>query len=93
MSSSVHVDNKGKDILVIFEGPGQGLDDTTLIAETKYPINFTKSRKNFAKAKLKWKQQFLFYTKKIYQFKTKNSEMKYYALCLGNVLDFAINKT
>ena len=30
MSSSVHIDNKGKDILIIGEGPTQGLDYTTL---------------------------------------------------------------
>ena len=41
MSSSVHVDNKEKDILILGEGPTQGLDDTTLTAEAKYPINFT----------------------------------------------------
>ena len=41
MSSSVHIDNKRKDILIIGEGPTQGLDDTTLTAEAKYPINFT----------------------------------------------------
>ena len=38
---SVHVDNKGKDILVPVEGPTQGLDATKLTAEAKYPINFT----------------------------------------------------
>ena len=43
MSSSVHVDNKGKDILILGEVTTQGLDDTTLTAETKYPINFTQS--------------------------------------------------
>ena len=41
MSSSVHVDNKRKDILILGEGPAQGLDDTTLTAEAKYPINCT----------------------------------------------------
>ena len=30
MSSSVHIDNKGKNILIYDEGPTQGLDDTTL---------------------------------------------------------------
>ena len=40
MSSSVHVDNKGKVILILGEGPTQGLDDTTT-AEAKYPISFT----------------------------------------------------
>ena len=47
MRSSVHVDNKGTDILILGEGPTQGLDDTTLTAETKYPINFTQSGKRF----------------------------------------------
>ena len=35
MSSSVHFVNKGKVILILVERPAQGLDDTTLIAETK----------------------------------------------------------
>ena len=39
MSSSVHVDNKKKDI------PTQGLDGTTLTVVTKYSINFTKNNK------------------------------------------------
>ena len=47
MSSSVHVDNKGKGILVLSEGPTKALDDTTLPAEAKYPINFTQSGKIF----------------------------------------------
>ena len=34
MSSSVHIDNKGKDIVILGKGPTQGLDDTTLTAET-----------------------------------------------------------
>ena len=46
MSSSVHVDNKGKDILSLDEGPTQGLNHI-LTAEAKYPINFTQSRKIF----------------------------------------------
>ena len=30
MSSSVHVDSKKKDILILGEGTTQGLDDTTM---------------------------------------------------------------
>ena len=41
MNSSAHVDNKGKNILSLGEGPTQGLNDTTLTEEAKYPINFT----------------------------------------------------
>ena len=47
MSWSVHVDNKGKDILILGEGPTQRSDDTTLAAEAKYPINFRQSGKRF----------------------------------------------
>ena len=38
MSSSVDIDNKGKDILILGEGPTQELNDTTLTAEVKYHI-------------------------------------------------------
>ena len=37
INSSVHIDNKGKDILILGEGP-LGLDDNTLTAEAKYLI-------------------------------------------------------
>ena len=36
MSSSVHIDNKNKDILILGEVPKQRLDDTTLTAEATY---------------------------------------------------------
>ena len=38
MSSSLHLDNKRKNILILDEGETQGLDDATLTAEAKYPI-------------------------------------------------------
>ena len=47
MSSPVHVDNKLKDILIYVEGPTQGLDNTTLTAEAKYSINFSRSQRKF----------------------------------------------
>ena len=47
MNSSVHIDNTNIDILILGEGPTQGLDDTTLSVEAKYPINFTQPRKRF----------------------------------------------
>ena len=43
----MHVDNKGKDILILGEGPTQGLEDITLTAEIKYLINFTQSGEVF----------------------------------------------
>ena len=36
-----HVDNTNKHILILVERQIQELDDTTLTAEAKYPINFT----------------------------------------------------
>ena len=47
MNSSVYIDNENKDILIFGEGSTQGLDDTTLTSEARYPINFTKPRKGF----------------------------------------------
>ena len=45
VGSSVRINNKGKYILILGEGSTQGLNDTTLTAETKYPINFAQSGK------------------------------------------------
>ena len=47
MSSSVHVDNKGEDILFLGKGPTQPLDDSALTTESKHPINSTQSEKRF----------------------------------------------
>ena len=47
MSSSVHIDNKYKNILILGEETTQGLDDTTLTAKDTYPINFALPNKRF----------------------------------------------
>ena len=94
LSSSVHVDNKEKDILTLSEGPTQGLYDTTLTAEAKYPTNFTQSGKRFVLSlHYNGSNSFLFVNAtQVYQFKAKDSEIKDYALCLGNISkDFTIN--
>ena len=41
MSSSVHIDNENKDISILGEQPTEGLNDTTLKVEAKYPVIFT----------------------------------------------------
>ena len=46
-SSSLHIDNKKKYILVLGEGQTQGLDDTVVMAEAKYSINFTRLKAAF----------------------------------------------
>ena len=94
MNSSVHFDNKNKDILIHGEGPTQGLDDTTVIAEAKYPINFTQPNKRLVLSlHYNGSNSLLFVNAtKIYQFEAEDSEIKYYALCLGNISkDFTTN--
>ena len=46
MSSPIHVDNKGKDILVLRKGQTQALE-STLTAEKIYSINFTATKNKF----------------------------------------------
>ena len=79
MSSSVHIDNKGKkDILILVTGPTQGLDETTLKAEAHYSINLSRqNRKLCLTFHYNGSNSFLsFNATKIYQFKAKDSEIK-----------------
>ena len=46
MSFSAHIDDKKKDILVLWKGPTQGLEHT-LTAEKMYTINFAVTKKKF----------------------------------------------
>ena len=46
MNSFVHVDNKGRDILILRKGLTQGLSQHSLSAEKLYSINFTKVNRN-----------------------------------------------
>ena len=72
MSSSVHVDNKGKNVSILGDGPTQWLNHT-LTAEAKYPINFIQSGKRFALSLHDNRgNSFLFVNAtRIYQFKVK----------------------
>ena len=89
MSTSVHINNKNKDILIPGEEPTQGLGETALIVEAKYPINMTQPRKRFVLSlDYNERNSFLYINAtKIYQFKAKNSEIKDYTLCLGNIIN------
>ena len=42
MTSSRHIDNKKKHISILGRDPVQKLDDTTLIVEAQYSINFSR---------------------------------------------------
>ena len=46
ISSSVHVGNKEKYILIIYKGPTQGLGNITLTAEAEHSINQLKNSIN-----------------------------------------------
>ena len=87
MSSSLHIDNKEKDISVLGKGPTQELVNTLLTAEAQYSINFSRSNREFCLSlHYNGSNSFLFVNAtKVYQFKTQDSEIKKYPLCLGNV--------
>ena len=94
MSSSVHIDNKGKCILILGKGPTQVLDNTTLTAEAQYSTNFSRSNRKFCLSlHYNGSNSFLFVNAtKIYQFKAKDLVIKKYPLCLGNISgDFSDN--
>ena len=94
MSSSVHIDNKNKDILLLGKGPAQRLDDTTLTAEAKYPFLKIKQKILLKLGSIMRAIVFLSVNAtKIFQFKARGSEIKKYPLCLGNISkDFSANK-
>ena len=87
ISLSVHIDNKGKYILILGKGPTQELDDTTLTAEAQCSVNFSRSNRRFyLSLRYNGSNSLLFVNAtKIYQFRAKDSEIKNHRLCLGNV--------
>ena len=89
----MHIDNKNKDILILGRGPTKGLDNTTLTAEAEYSINFSRQqRKCCLSLHNNESYSFLFVTK-IYKFKAKDSKIKKYPSCLGNISrDLTANK-
>ena len=87
MNSSIHVDSKGKDILILGIGPTQGLGEHSLTAEKMYSINFTVTKKKFCLS-LHYNEanSYLFVNgTEIYKFKAKDSEIVASLLCLGNI--------
>ena len=44
--SSVHINDKEKDILILGKGPTQRLDGTTFTTEVNYPIDFRQPGKD-----------------------------------------------
>ena len=86
MSTSIHIDNKKKDILVLGRGPTQVLE-STLTAEKMYSINFTVSKKKFCLSlHYNGGNSYLFVNgTEIIKFKAKDSAIVASPLCLGNI--------
>ena len=86
ISSSLHIDNKKKDILILGKGPTQGLEHT-LTTEKLCSINFTKGNTKF-RISLHYNgaNSYLFVNgSEIIKYKAKDSEISVYPLCLGNI--------
>ena len=87
MSSSVHVDNKGKDILILGKGPTQGLGEHSLTAEKMYSVNYTDHRKKCCLSlHYNGENSYLFVScTEIIKFKAKDSKIIATPLCLINI--------
>ena len=86
MSSSAHIDNKKKDILVLGNGLSEGLEHI-LTAEKMYLINFTLTKTKFCLSlHYNGVNSYLFVNgTEIYKFKAKDSEIAPTPLCLGKI--------
>ena len=87
MSSSVHIDNKGKDILVLGKGPTHGLGENSITAERMYWINFSATERKFCLSlHYNGANSYLFVNgTEMIKFKAKDSELDSNILCLENV--------
>ena len=89
MSLSTKIDNMKKDILILGEGPTQGLEHThqNMSSEKMYSINFTVTTKKFCLS-LHYNRanSYLFVNgTEIHKFKAKDSEVVVTSLYLGNI--------
>ena len=94
MSSSVYANNRTKKTLILDEGFTQRLEDTTLYAEKRYPINFSATKTRFCLSlHYNGANSCLFVNGiEIIKFKAKDSEIVVNTLRLGNISeDFSKN--
>ena len=86
-SSSVHADNRINNITNLGESPTDGLDDAIVAAESEYSISFSEQENIFCLSlHCNGSGSFLFLNgEKIYQYKTNDSEINGYSVCLGNI--------
>ena len=87
MNSSIHINNKKKDILILGKGPTQGLDEHSLTAEKMYSINFTVSNKKLCLSLhyIGANSYFFVNGTEIYKFNAKDSNIVPSPICLGNI--------
>ena len=90
MSSSVHADNKSKYVLIIAKWQTKGSDNTSLTAEAECHVNFRRSERKFCLSfHYNGTNNFLFVNAtKMHQLKSKDSEIKRFAFCLGNISEY-----
>ena len=94
MSSSIHANNRIKDILVLGKDFVQGLENTTIYAENLYSVNFTKTNTKFCLSlHYNGANSYLFFNvTEIHKCKAKDSEIVATPLCLGNISkDFSLD--
>ena len=86
MNSSTKIDNRKKDILILGKRPTQGLEHT-FSAKKLYSINFTKKNIKFCLSlHCNGANSYLFVNStETIKFKAKDSEIRAYSLCLGNI--------
>ena len=86
MSSSIKIDNRKKDILILGKGPTKGLEHT-LSVENMYSINFTEDHKKICWSLHNGANSYLFVnSKEMFKFKAQNFEIVATPLWLGNIL-------
>ena len=94
MNSSVHVDNKGKDILILGKGPTQGLGEHSSTLENMYSLNFTDNGDKYCLSlHYNGANSYLFVNGiEIIKFKARDSNIIVNSLCLGNISkDFSVD--
>ena len=93
--SSVRVDNKGREVLILGKGPTQGLGEHSLTAEKMYSVNFADHREKYCLSlHYNGTNSYLFVNgTDISKFKAKDSETVATLLWLGNISkDWSIDK-
>ena len=87
MNISVHVDNKENNILILGQGPAQGLCEHLLTAEKMYSVNFTDNGDKYCLSLCyNGANSYLFVNgTEIVKFKAKESKIVASRLCLGYI--------